>query len=134
MTAPGVFAAFWPMTTAERKAHILALKKALDEQENRDHGRLFSHLYQALNILDSKTSNLARFNSLLFTVCSLIISISSRFHLGPFTGLLRDPALIAIASSAIFAFLSVLISCSLYGCTGLQRRTWGARTATSTRY
>lgn len=93
-------------THADRERHIAALIH-LRSNENDHQRQLFDFFYQALNILDSKTSNLMRFNSIQFAICSLLISPNIKDS--ALQGDFWSTAVISIAVGAILSFISAFI-------------------------
>jgi hypothetical protein len=64
-----------PRTRAELEKHRAALSDMVD---NDAHEKMFEHLYESLTILDSKSSSLLSFNSVLVAVFAIFVSTQSR--------------------------------------------------------
>lgn len=60
-----------PKSKEALREHIKALTKLTEDHEHRD---LFDHLYSCLSILDSKSSSLLTFNSIIIAVYAIFLS------------------------------------------------------------
>ena len=67
-----------PKRDSDLRSHIVALGLIKDEQS---HQKLFDHLYSCLSILDSKSSSLLGFNSIIIAVFSLFLTKESSLGL-----------------------------------------------------
>jgi len=64
-----------PRTRAELEQHRAALSEIITNDTNE---KMFEHLYESLTILDSKSSSLLSFNSVLVAVFAIFVSTQAR--------------------------------------------------------
>jgi len=88
-----------PKCDSDLREHVAVLKIAIGED------KLFDHLYGCLTILDSKSSSLLAFNSIIIAVFALFLTVP--IHLGLYGGLCVGVGMAAVIVSC-FLLLSVV--------------------------
>ena len=81
------------------REHVTALKTAIGQD------KLFDHLYGCLTILDSKSSSLLAFNSIIIAVFALFLT--GQIHLGVYGGICVGAGMATVIVSC-FLLLSVV--------------------------
>jgi hypothetical protein len=88
-----------PKRDSDIRKHVAALTKAIGED------KLFEHLYGCLTILDSKSSSLLAFNSIIIAVFAVFLTAPT--HLGFYGGVCVGAGMTAVIVSC-FLLLSVV--------------------------
>jgi hypothetical protein len=91
-----------PKSDADLQAHIAALKRL---QSHSAYEKAFDHLYSCLTILDSKSTSLLSFNSIIIAVFALFLT--AKESLGRFGGIAVGVGISAVIISC-FLLLSVV--------------------------
>lgn len=91
-----------PKSDADFERHIYALRKMVNQAE---HQKIFDHLYASLSILDSKSSSLLGFNSIIIAVFALFLTQGG--ELGRFGGISLGVGMASVIISCFF-LLSVV--------------------------
>jgi len=90
-----------PKCDSDLREHVAALKDAIGE----DKDKLFDHLYGCLTILDSKSSSLLAFNSIIIAVFAVFLA--GQTNLGLYGGVCVGAGMAAVIVSC-FLLLSVV--------------------------